>query len=290
VSVLDIGEASFLRIRVLVEDTSGFSEGLLAEHGLSLLVEVGGRSGVARLLFDCGQAYSTVRHNAEKLGVTLKDVSFIVLSHCHYDHTGGLLGVLKETGRVPVIAHPEVYRRTFLLKPKFRYVGVPFTKEEAEKAGAIHVLARSPLKLCDGLATTGEVERRAEFEAREALEAYMLSDGRLIRDELRDDLSLVANVRGKIVVISGCSHAGIVSIVEHASQLAGGKHVYAVVGGLHLAEASEERVKLTAEKLRELGVEKVAVGHCTGLDAMYMLKREFREGFTQLHVGSLVKF
>lgn len=286
---MDIGEASFLRITTLVEDTSGFSEGLLAEHGLSLLVEAESSGGFTKLLFDCSQSYRTLKHNAEKLRASLRDISFVVLSHCHYDHTGGLIGVLKEAGRIPVVAHPEIYRSTFLLKPKLRYVGTPFHIDDAERAGAIHVLTRSPLKLCEGLATTGEVEKRAEFEAKEALEAYVLSDGRLVRDALKDDLSLMANVRGQIVVISGCSHAGIVSIVEHVSQLIG-KPVYAIVGGLHLAGASSSRIELTVRRLKELGVREVAVGHCTGLDAMYRLKEEFGDGFTQLHAGVSIEF
>ena len=274
-----------MRVYVLIEDYSGYESPFLGQHGVSFLVELGGK----RVLFDTGQSAGPVLHNMELLGVEPSTIDYVFLSHCHYDHTGGLLGVLKAIGkRVPVIAHPTIFRRHFVTRPYLREVGVPFRREEVEELAELYLTAE-PIEIVEGLYSTGEIADREEFE-RTYPEVYTIRDGKIVRDELLDDMSLVAKTPEGLVIISGCSHAGIVSIVKHAVRLTGEKRVRAVIGGFHLIDASDERVQRTVGEFQRLGVEEVYTGHCTGLRAEAAFLRAYGDKFHKLHSGMTVEF
>ncbi len=274
-----------MRVYVLIEDYSGYESPFLGQHGVSFLVELGGK----RVLFDTGQSAGPVLNNMELLGVEPSTIDYVFLSHCHYDHTGGLLGVLKAIGkRVPVIAHPTIFRRHFVTKPHLREVGVPFRREEVEELAELYLTAE-PIEIVEGLYSTGEIADREEFE-RTYPEVYTLKNGRIVRDELLDDMSLVAKTPEGLVIMSGCSHAGIVSIVKHAVRLTGEKRVRAVIGGFHLIDASDERVQRTVGEFQRLGVEEVYTGHCTGLRAEAAFLRAYGDKFHKLHSGMTVEF
>ncbi len=273
-----------MRIYVLIEDYSGYESPFLAQHGVSFLLEKDGK----RILFDTGQSAEPILHNMRLLGLDPSShIDYIFLSHCHYDHTGGLLGILRAIGRrVPVIAHPTIFRRHFITKPYLREVGVPFRRGDIEELAELY-LTSGPLEIMEGVYSTGEIRDREEFEKTE-LEVYTIENGRTVRDELRDDMSLVAKTSEGIVVISGCSHAGIISIVKHAIRLTGDERIRAVIGGFHLIDASEERIQKTVEELQRLGVQEVYTGHCTGLKAEAALLEAYGENFHKLHSGMVI--
>ncbi|WP_297515442.1 MBL fold metallo-hydrolase [Thermococcus sp.] len=273
-----------MRVVVLVEDYSGYESPFLAQHGVSFLIEADGR----RILFDTGQSAEPVLHNMKLLGIEPASIDYLFLSHCHYDHTGGLLGILKAIGRrVPVIAHPSIFRRHFITRPYLREVGVPFRREEIEELADLYLTA-DPLLITENVLSTGEITEREGFERAE-LEVYTIENGKVVRDELRDDMSLVAKTPEGLVVISGCSHAGIVSIVKHAIRLTGEECVRAVIGGFHLIEAGEERIRKTVEEFQRLGVEEVYTGHCTGLRAEAEFLKAYGERFHKLHSGMVIE-
>ena len=176
-----------MRITVLVEDYSGYESPFLAQHGVSFLVEKGGK----RILFDTGQSAEPVLHNMGLLGIEPESIDYVFLSHCHYDHTGGLLGILKAIGkRIPVIAHPEIFRKHFVTKPYLRSVGMPFRREEIEELAELYLTPDS-IEITEGLYSTGEIRKREDFE-RANIGVYTVKDGRIVGDELLDDMSLVA--------------------------------------------------------------------------------------------------
>ncbi len=176
-----------MRITVLVEDYSGYESPFLAQHGVSFLVEKGGK----RILFDTGQSAEPVLHNMGLLGIEPESIDYVFLSHCHYDHTGGLLGILKAIGkRIPVIAHPEIFRKHFVTKPYLRSVGMPFRREEIEELAELYLTPDS-IEITEGLYSTGEIRKREDFE-RANIGVYTVKDGRIVEDELLDDMSLVA--------------------------------------------------------------------------------------------------
>ena len=274
-----------VKIYTLVDDYSGYESPFLGHHGISFLIEHRGK----RILFDTGQSEKPVLYNMSMLGLEPEDIDYIFLSHCHYDHTGGLLGMLKAIKkRVPIIAHPLIFRKHFVMKPYLRHVGIPFSKEEIEKFGELY-LVDEPFQIVEGIYLTGEIRKREDFE-KATLDLYRVKDGKVVRDELLDDMSLVVNIREGLVIISGCSHAGIVGTIKRAIEITGVREVRAVIGGFHLVEASGDRIRQTIEAFRVLGVKEVYTGHCTGLRAEAEFLKAYGDRFHKLHSGMVIEF
>ena len=151
-----------IKITTICEN-SALHPGLLGEHGLSMLLEVGGR----KILFDTG-AGATLAGNAAALGLDLTALDAVVLSHGHYDHTGGLKWVLESqvSSKLPVHAHPDALDEKYILLPEMtpRYIGVPWKRTEMEALGAEFHLSREPVDLGDGITITGEIPRTSSAE------------------------------------------------------------------------------------------------------------------------------
>jgi 7,8-dihydropterin-6-yl-methyl-4-(beta-D-ribofuranosyl)aminobenzene 5'-phosphate synthase len=140
-----------------------------------------------------------------------------------------------------------------------------------------------------GVIATGEVPRKRDFE-KQGIGTYNIEGGKVVPDQIIDDLSLAVKVKGKgLAVVSGCSHAGIVNIIDWSRELAAEPRVDVVVGGFHLIEASQERIEKTAQALKQLNVGKVITGHCTGLPALCEFSKVLGDRFEHLHVGTTVQ-
>lgn len=282
-------ELDNLKITVLVEDSVLYESPYLGQHGISLFLE-GFREGDSKgILVDVAQSPEALLSNMQAMNISPSTIDAIVLTHCHYDHTQGVAKILEETGRrgIPVIAHPSIFRLNFLTEPYLRHVGIMPTdaKEEIEKAGGSLFLTRDPLVLIPGITTTGEVTRRTDFEE-VGIVLKTIEDGRVEDDPMLDDISVVASVEGKgLVVVTGCSHAGIVNICKHAIEVAGCEKIEGIIGGLHLIDASDVRRKTTIEELFKLNPAWISVGHCTGFKAQVELYLAFGERFSPLHTG-----
>lgn len=286
-------ELKSVRIVAVLDDYAGYETSFLAQHGISLLLEAQLGNECRRILMDTGQSALPILHNLDLLGIPPGSIDAVVLSHCHYDHTRGLAETLRAIGKtaVPVIAHPGIFRPNYVFKPFIRHIGVTRENgpEAIEASGGMLVLTGEPFEIMPGVVTTGEVPRKRDFE-NQGIGTYNLADGKIIPDEIVDDLSLVVKVRGKgLAIISGCSHAGIINIIDRAKELTGEEHVEVVIGGFHLIEASQERIEKTAAALKELDVGKVIAGHCTGLAALREFSRVLGDRFEHLHVGKTVE-
>jgi len=287
-----LSKADKVKIVFLADDYAGYeSRGLLGQHGLSVLIEVEKDGRRTSVLFDTGQYADAIIHNAEILGINLKEISVIALSHNHYDHTGGLYGILKYVGRrIPVVGHPDIFLPSISIeKDRVRMnIGIPQSRRELEEAGAEFLLVKSPMEVAPGVYFLGEVEREWP-ELSPLLESnYTIKDGELVRHELKDDTGMAVVVEGLgTVVIGGCSHSGIANIVRQAEKVTG-ERPFAVMGGFHLISSPDSVINEVIKKLRELGVEEVHAGHCTGLRAEHALLREYGERFRLLHAGHTV--
>ncbi|ACV62604.1 beta-lactamase domain protein [Desulfofarcimen acetoxidans DSM 771] len=263
-----------------LSENSANRKGLLAEHGLSILVEY----GKYRLLFDTGQSISCL-HNAEKLGINLQDINEIALSHGHFDHTGGLKHILAK-GPKKVYTHPDSllakYRK--LENNEYKPMGLPCAVEELEALGANFIFNRQPVEICPGLLLTGEIPRNVNFEPT-ASGHVILEGNEYRRDFLLDDQALVIKTSSGTVVLLGCSHSGIINTLNYARVLTNSERIHAVIGGTHLIEANSERLELTINALKAMRIEKIAVSHCTGFKAQMALKQAFGDHFILNNCG-----
>lgn len=287
--VAEIGELNSLKITVLTEDSVLYESHYLGQHGVSFLLEGARGSDVMRILVDVGQNSQALLSNMKLMNISPSIIDAIVLTHCHYDHTQGVARMLKEIGRkdIQVIAHRDIFRLNFVTEPYLRHVGIMpgDSREEIEKAGGSLLLTKDPVKLMPGITTTGEVKRQTDFE-QVGIALKTIEGGEVVDDQMLDDISVVANVNGKgLVIVTGCSHAGIVNIARHAMELTGCEKIEGIIGGLHLVDASDVRIKRTGEELAKLNPEWICVGHCTGFKAQVELYLTFGEMFSPLQTG-----
>jgi len=265
--------------------------GLVAKHGLSFFTELKAGGHTTNLLMDTGPSADIVLQNSHRLGIDLRKVDYIVLSHGHYDHTGGLLGVLKFIDKkVPVILHPEALKPKFVVKKKrLKKVGLPFPISELEGSKGILSLNRRTSSIMPGVWVSGEIKRVSPFER---VKGFKTKKGdKLVDDNMLDDQALFLKVGKKgLCVITGCAHAGLINTIRQAQRITGSREVYAVVGGFHLANAGRERIRETIEELRNTGVRAIKPCHCTGKKAIAELIKAFGERCKQLRTGDVVEF
>ncbi|RKX83593.1 MAG: MBL fold metallo-hydrolase [Spirochaetes bacterium] len=288
----DFGNLDSLKITVLAEDSVLYESPYLGQHGISMLLEAFSENNTKNILVDVAQNPEALLKNMELMQKDPSLIDMIVLTHCHYDHTQGLAEILKHIGKknIPVVSHPDLFRLNFVTDPYLRHVGVgdQDSREKIEAAGGILFLTRSPLQLFPGLFTTGEVPRKNDFEE-VGIDLKTIKDGKVIDDQMPDDISVIARIKGEeIFIITGCSHAGIVNISQHAQIISGVKKIKGIIGGFHLIEAKTDRIIKTVTALNEMKVEKLFAGHCTGFPAQVELFKVFKERFEPLHTGMVI--
>jgi 7,8-dihydropterin-6-yl-methyl-4-(beta-D-ribofuranosyl)aminobenzene 5'-phosphate synthase len=250
------------------------------------------------ILSDAGTSEATAR-NARGLGVSLRNVDVVVISHGHFDHTGGLLDLLPLIGKpVDVMGHPDMFARKYAYHPghkvceynteaNYEYIGVPFAREQAEKWGARFVLGSEPVWLSDNVVTSGEVPMRTEYETIDPA-LMVFENGEYKPDPLADDQSIFIKTEKGLVAVLGCAHRGVVNHLLRGRELTGIDKVYAVIGGTHLGPASRDRIDKTIRELRRMEVQKVAASHCTGLKAACALDHEFGDSFVFNNAGTRI--
>ncbi len=275
-----------LRITTLSENAVTVGMGFLAEWGLSILVEIDD----LKILLDTGQSVSTV-HNANALGIDVSQIEKIVLSHGHYDHTGGLREVLTRTRKeMEIIAHPEVWTLKYGYNPnegRYIYIGIPFQREDLESLGASFRLTPEPVWLNENVVTSGEIPMVNDYEKIDA-NLYIKEGKEFLPDPLRDDQALFIKTEQGLVVILGCAHRGVINTLHHAQKLTGIDVIHTVIGGTHLIRASEVQLELTIAELKAIGVQRLGVSHCTGMLPATRLALEFGEGFFFNNAGTRI--
>ncbi|MBA7560159.1 hypothetical protein ES708_01780 [subsurface metagenome] len=230
----------------ILYDNYVFTEGTKTAWGFSCFIE-----GTEKIiLFDTGGEGEVLMFNIDKLNINPESVEMIVISHNHWDHTGGLFTFLeKETG-IPVYL-PHSFPGEFVDKVK--------------DAGASVILINEPSEICKGMYSTGEIEGPV------------------------NEQSLIVKTNKGIVVVTGCSHPGIVNIVKKAQEIMG-EEVYLVFGGFHLMRHSEKNVKEIIGQFRELGVKKCGATHCTGDKQINLFKEAYGNDYIEMGTGRVLEF
>ncbi|MFC1477223.1 MBL fold metallo-hydrolase [candidate division KSB1 bacterium] len=228
----------------IIYDNTVFKEGLQADWGFSCLIE-----GMEKtILFDTGTQSDILLGNMAKLSIDPKNINDIVISHAHYDHTGGLAAILERNSNVTVWLPVSFPRDIFNI---------------VEKAGAKVVRVKEPVEVCKDVFLTGEI------------------DGGIIEQ------ALILETGSGSVLITGCAHPGIVDIVKKAEELRK-RDLFFVFGGFHLTQTPEGNVREIVKAFQDLGVKYAGATHCTGEQAIGMFRLAYGDHFVQLGAGRIL--
>ncbi|HZK10821.1 MAG TPA: MBL fold metallo-hydrolase [Atribacterota bacterium] len=269
---------------VLCENCVFSNTGAIAEHGWSVYIE----SDQGNFLFDTGQGKAII-NNARHFKKDLSTIQGIVISHHHHDHTGGLLNVLEQTGKVNVYSHPELFKNSYVIEEgKEENIGIPFRREILESRGAQFKFNTTFREIVPNLMLSGEIPRLTEFE--KGSKRFLLKTGEgHTQDLIFDDQTLIVNTEEGLIIILGCSHSGLINIINHVINKTGQNHIRTIIGGTHLGPASEETKEKTIQALKKFDIEKIGVSHCTGLKTSMRLFQEFGSRFFFCNVGTEIK-
>jgi 7,8-dihydropterin-6-yl-methyl-4-(beta-D-ribofuranosyl)aminobenzene 5'-phosphate synthase len=247
----------------------------LGEWGFAALVEADGH----RILFDTGEHTDVVLKNAKTLNVDLATVPDVVLSHWHGDHVGGFLtlrrDVMKNSPRA--LARTHVGEGIFLSRtgvpPGVELNPMVHIRPDYEQSGGAFVVHARPAEIFPGVWLTGPVPRKHPERNWGGRAQVKLPTG-VVEDTIADDMALVIDTAQGLVIVTGCAHAGLINIIEHARTFVRPADVHALIGGVHLFNASDATLTWTAEKLRSFGLGNFMGAHCTGVETVYRYRSE----------------
>lgn len=252
------------RVTILVDNIA--KGNLVKEHGLSILVESERKS----ILFDTGQG-NALKHNSRALDTDLKGLDAVVLSHGHYDHTGGLDHVLEIAPNCELYCHPTVKKIRYSVRDsKVKEIQPPRSTVQALDNlpnGKLHWI-KEPIMIDDRIGVTGPIPRRNAYE--DTGGSFFFDTQGVEADPVEDDIAIWLIKESELIVLTGCAHAGLVNTIEYVEDINPGKNVRKVIGGFHLVNASKERLQKTVKRLQNMDL--IVPCHCTGKKAKNYLQ------------------
>ena len=259
------------RLNITLLSTMLADEGF-GEWGFAALVEVDGR----RLLFDTGANEDTVQRNLKALDIDLAGVDAVILSHNHADHTTGLLSLRRQYGSTSPTTLATLYAGRGIFWPRLASDGrlderMSTVRRDYEALGGRVIEVDRPLRLMPGVWLTGPVPR-VHPERNWSGTGRVRSEKGDVEDTVPEDMTLVIQTAGGLVLLFGCGHAGVVNTMEHVRSAIDKSAVKAIIGGLHLFAADEKHLAWTAEQFKRFGVQQMLGAHCTGVEAVYRIR------------------
>jgi len=286
-------------------------EPLLAEHGFSVLIQL--EDSESKILWDAGVSRVALMENFRRMKLDVASIEKIALSHGHLDHYAAMTDLLVEMdllpqdkewdasvkaeeikewiegSRIPIVAHPAAFRERWGQKDDDTLVGpfLPPPDQEWQAVGAKIVLSEEPHQLAPGCWTTGYIPRKSFEKTGRSKKLRYRKGSNFVPDDLEDDQAIVINIEGKgLIILSGCAHSGIVNTIMYASEFFNIDRIYAVIGGFHLARASDDEIKQTIEYIRSIEPSLVIPSHCTGFRAISRFSQEMPDEFIEGVVGT----
>jgi 7,8-dihydropterin-6-yl-methyl-4-(beta-D-ribofuranosyl)aminobenzene 5'-phosphate synthase len=273
-----------MKITVVIENTQDDLKRLAFEHGLSLYIEKAGKT----VLFDTGSSGAFV-DNAKKLGIDIKNVDAVVLSHGHHDHGGGLLSFFKENDKASVYMKREA-SRDFVARHLFheRYAGID-KRVFTEHSGRIRYVDRFS-EIGNDIYIITDIEKKYPTPTSNKY-LFVKTGDRLVRDSFDHELIMVIKENDRLNVITGCSHNGVNNMIQAVKNNFPKEKIKTVVGGFHLMKTSKVRCTETdaiSKMFQAENIEKIYTGHCTGKTAFKRLKSLLGDRIELLKTGAVI--
>ena len=274
-----------LKITTLIENELSRDENLNAEHGISLYIEVDDK----KILFDTGQSGNFIK-NAERLNIDLKDLDYVIISHSHYDHSGGFKNLVEEydTNFKLFIGEDFFKEKHSLSGDIYRYVGSPFKIDYLKEKDIETEYIKDIKQLTENSLIITDFIRNPEYE--NTNEAMFIKEGKdFVLDDFADEIALVIDTDKGLVVTVGCSHPGIVNMLDTIIKSTG-KDIYALIGGTHLMKEDDEKINKIIDYLKEKEIKQIGACHCTGKQGETMLSQQMEEEFFSNNTGDILKY
>lgn len=275
-----------VKITTLIENKKGEHLGLQNEHGLSFFVEIDNK----KILFDSGQSDNFL-NNARKLDINLSQIDSVILSHGHYDHTGGIKPLIKEFGRpFSLYAHPDIFIKKYRVENESKkFIGNGFDENWLiDNNIKINYVKEDVRRITNNAYLISNFDRVSKYEKDNPL--YQVENGNdYIIDDFHDEVSMVLQTCKGLVILLGCSHVGIENIMRTVINRIG-KNIYAVIGGTHLVSASLERIQETIEFIKKIDINLIGVSHCTGETAVLEFAKAFNDRYFYNCTGTTLQF
>ncbi|MGK0466079.1 MBL fold metallo-hydrolase [Clostridium sp.] len=274
-----------LKISTLIEDNPSADIRLCNEHGLSLYMEIDG----IKILFDTGKSGDFIR-NAEILNIDLNKLDYVMISHGHYDHSGGFRKLVEETSNsYKLIVGEDFFNNKYevIEGDNYKYLGNSFNKEYIhDNKIAIKYIKQDIYYITENIMVFTNFKKN-DFELPNK-RFQIKEDEKYILDDFHDEIVLVLKCESGLIVVVGCSHVGIVNILESIIERTG-LPIYGIIGGTHLIEADEQRLNKTINYLKEKDIQIIGISHCTGEKAAEEIKRQFGERFLYNNTGNIIE-
>lgn len=277
------------KLTTLIENHKDKEEKYECEHGFSILIESTDQEGSSRLLMDTGQS-GLFYDNAVKMGISLKALDALFISHAHYDHAGGVKRMLDEVPVEKMYVGTDFFQEKYYEKKDgtLKDIGIAFSKQDVEKNGTkVCEIQENMKRVLPGVTVYQDFEPVTEYEIPN-LHFFVKKEEKYQRDNFTDEIVLALDTADGIIVIAGCSHPGIINILKTIEKRSG-KKIRGIIGGTHLVEADEKRLKKTIADLKEMNIDFIAVSHCTGEENLEKIKEVFGEKFVFNCTGNIIK-